>query len=211
MTGMPFAVPGMFVPAERYVRIEATADDPEAVAGDFAGLWVEVRSSLTNGELANLREQLLAIHRRQQECFDIAMQEARVLDQRYAELAGQEGRDAERIANRRQANRLMHDVASQIEALQLQRPRLLAPYIRAWNLYRVTERGYEPAPPPAEAGPDAFDALPAPALAWLERVVLTAYREGKAVTRPSPPLNGLPAPTSASSVTTPSVNGEDSP
>lgn len=198
ITGVPPV--GLFVAAERYVRVEATADDPEVAEGDFAGLWVEVRSSLTNGELAALNERMGDFDRAIAEVKERYRNEFLALDDQIAR-AKQEHQPSEVVEATVKSSLLWNAVWRDIHRVERDRIALLAPYVRAWNL---------PAPSPAEAGAEAFDALPVPAVSWLRRVVLNAYREGKGLGswRKQPP--GSPGPMSESSTTTSAGGDEDS-
>lgn len=192
---------GLFVVAERYVRIEASPEDPDVADGDFAGLWVEVRSSLTNAERAALLEHLQETDAAIEEIrarYQPALREV----QEQSVAAQAERRAADLMDCFQRSDQLWREAAREIQRIERRRIALLAPYIRAWNL---------PAPPPAEAGPAAFDALPAPADAWLRRVVLNAYREGKGLGSWRKPLPGSHGPTSASSTTTPGDSEMGSP
>lgn len=194
VTGVPPV--GLFVVAERYVRVEATADDPDVVAGDFAGLWVEVRSSLTWGERANLIERLRDLDRERDDIYAAA--EQRIVEEERARAGAPE---SGRLAGIRAVNRVIAEMNEALETIPLRRLALIAPYVRAWNL---------PGPPPAQAGIEAFDVFPAAAIPWLERMVTTAYRLGKGVLSSLPRSNGLPGPTPVPSTTTPAGGSADS-
>lgn len=72
--------------------------------------------------------------------------------------------------------------------------RLIAPLVRGWNAQGLDADGNEvDLPPPAEAGPDAFEAISWTAELWITNVVLWGYRvTGKAGGRrvPSTPTSG---------------------
>jgi hypothetical protein len=201
---------GMFVPAERYVRLVAEASDPEVASGGFAGLWIEVRCSLTNGERANLLERLAELDREREEIIDRYKAEAERLEEQTGEIDGVANPIAW-LEKRKAVDRILNRMAQELERLRQRRPALLAPYIRAWNLCQVDDDGYPPVPPPAEAGPEVFEFFPATAMAWLERQVLDAYRQGKKPGNSLLPPNGTPGLSPESSATTPNGSSEDSP
>jgi hypothetical protein len=59
---------------------------------------------------------------------------------------------------------------------------LIAPYVKDWNATGLDEDGKErPLPPPAEAGPDVFEAIYPEMYDWIVRHVLLGYRTGKGV------------------------------
>lgn len=74
----------------------------------------------------------------------------------------------------------------------------LAPHVRAWNALGIDAVTGEatPAPPPMEAGPDAFKAIDAEATLWLLAELRTAHLGGEERKKDAPALARSPAPAS---------------
>lgn len=129
---------------------------------ELAGFAVEVRTSITNREQEDLQDAHNAILDYNAEW--LRMEPA---ERAKADAANDTPRDREWA--------------------------LVAPMVRDWNAVGLDPDGNDvPIPPPAEAGPQTFMAVPAPAVAWITRVTLMGYRAtGKA--------GGLPTPSTPTS------------
>ncbi len=123
----------------------------EADGADLAGFAVEVRTSVTVREQMDIIERSNAIQR-----YSVEWLSMEPADRAKAEEA--------------------HDTPLDREWA------LLAPLVRDWNARGLDGEGNAvDVPPPSVAGPDAFYAIPAPALRWVWGVVIVGYRSlGKA-------------------------------
>lgn len=160
----------MYVAGERYVWVEC--EEP-----GYEGFRAEVRQNLTQGERTLLRERLAAIEDRIEVIQLASMDKAQELDER---TAGTKPGPAEQMHIRAEQRKLLAEFNADVEREMLEQHRLIAPYVRAWNLYRVGEDGEPVAvPAPRDGGDDVFDLLERPLVSWLIYELLVAYRGGK--------------------------------
>lgn len=175
-----------FVSNARYVWVEC--DVP-----GYEGFRAEVRQNLTQGERTALREQLAEIEERIDEVQETSMRDAQDLDEQ-AQAPNLTAADHMRL--RVEQRKMLDRFNRAVEDETQRQHELIAPHIRAWNLYRSVDGG-EPQPiaAPATAGVAVFEDLDRPLIQWLVREVLMAYRGGKGLSVGSTKSSEQPAPT----------------
>ena len=181
-----------FIVRERYVWVEC--DLP-----GYEGFRAEVRQNLTQGERTILRERLADLEEQLAGLQETHLERAAEIDRRRGEA------DDPLLAVRAQAETrdLMASYGAAVEERLRSQHALLAPHVRAWNLFVPGADGVPeptptpepvPVPAPASAGAAVFDELDRPLVAWLIGEVLMAYRGGKGLSAGSTRSGAPPAP-----------------
>jgi hypothetical protein len=162
-----------YIAGQRFVWVECD------IAG-YEGFRAEVRQNLRQGERNALREALAAIEDIVESVQLQAMERAQDIDARVAQ---DDLTATQQMALRAEQRRLLSQFNLDVERELQAQHRLIAPHVRAWNLYAVADDGEPvPVPPPSVAGDEVFDQLDRPLIAWLIRELLMAYRGGKGLT-----------------------------
>lgn len=186
-----------FVSNARYVWVEC--DVP-----GYEGFRAEVRQNLTQGERTTLREQLAEIEERIDEVQQASMADAQALDE---EAKANDLTSADHMCLRIEQRKMLDRFNRSVEAETLRQHELIAPHVRAWNLYRSVDGGDpEPVPAPATGGVAVFEDLDRPLMQWLVREVLMAYRGGKGLSVGLTKSSEQPAPTPEPTREGPQVN-----
>jgi len=160
----------MYVSGERFIWVEC--EEP-----GYEGFRAEVRQNLTQGERTLLRERLASIEDIIEAIQLDSMAKAEELDER---TTGSKPSPAEQMRIKAEQRKLLAEFNADVEREMLEQHRLIAPYVRAWNLFRVGEDGEPVAvPAPRDGGDDVFNQLERPLVSWLIYELLVAYRGGK--------------------------------
>lgn len=182
------ARPGGFVLRARYSRVEC----PEP---DYAGLWAEIRTNLTNGERAVFVERVIEMNGEIEAHINALFAELRSAE------ADAKAADADALPaaqDRLAAARAALNTAAAGEDAAMTRVRderlaLIAPYVRAWNL---CDADGADVPPPETGAPGCWAHADAVITAWLVREIEGGYRGGKGVRSSSSASAATPAPPS---------------
>lgn len=143
----------------------------------YEGFKAEVRLNLQQGERRELREQLAAIEDAMEALEVAAMEKAFNIDERRDNKSLT---PTEALALKVEQRQIQSEYAAGLEAEQAKQFQLIAPHIRAWNLFTMGGDGVPVAvPAPADGGAAVFDDLERPLVSWLIRELLLAYRGGK--------------------------------
>lgn len=173
-----------FIARDRYVWVECELPG-------YEGFRAEVRQNLTQGERTTLRERLAELEEQMADLQLGHMERAREIDERRAVATTPVESMRESAATRD----LLAEFSVEVERRLLQQNELIAPHVRAWNLFLPGADGEpEPVPAPQVAGPGVFDELDRPLVGWLISEVLMAYRGGKGLSAGSTRSAEQPAP-----------------
>lgn len=143
----------------------------------YEGFKAEVRLNLQQGERKALRDALAEIEDNMEALEVAAMERAFSVDERR-----EDGKltPTEALALRVEQRQIQTEYAAGLERELARQYELIAPHIRAWNLYTMGGDGVPVAvPAPAVGGVAVFDDLERPLVSWLIRELLLAYRGGK--------------------------------
>ena len=178
-----------FIPKARYIRIECDLTDDSGELR-YPGFWCEVRQNMTNGERDELVRDIREIDEQITALADETMDAAETLDATLAEARRKPDdapadwkADSKRIRALQAEQRAMLDAYTQ-RATELDRQKrdLIAPHIKAWNLYEAdSDEEPTPVPPPCEGGAAVLEAIEPDLCQWMIVTCMTAYRLGKAL------------------------------
>lgn len=176
-----------FIPTEQFVSVECDLKDD---AGEllYPGLWIEGRTNLTTSERSRLLDALDAIQDRLQDTFDALFARAEELDRQIERVTPSGGDDADEPGDHRaelrslkqQQRSLMAEQRAAVELAWLDRLAVLAPHIRAWNIYQADE---SPLEPPATGGAQVLRDIFPDLSSWMMARFLDRYRAGQPVSR----------------------------
>lgn len=179
-----------FIPKARYVRLECDLLD-EAGELRYPGFWFEARQNMTNGERIQLVQDIKEIDDAIQDVSDAAMDRAEDIDRRRNELTRRPDdapptwkTDAKAIrAIDAEMRAFLDEHRERLTALDRKKRDIVAPYIRAWNLYEYDEAAGTsiPVPSPAQGGAIVLEEIEPDLCSWMIVTCLTAYRLGKAL------------------------------
>ncbi len=178
-----------FIPKQRYLRLECDLTDD---AGElrYPGFWCEVRQNMTNGERDELVRDIKEIDEQITALTDATMSAAEAVDARLAEIRRKPddapadwSADTKAVRALQAEQRAMLDAyTAQATALDRQKRDLIAPHIKAWNLYEADgDEEPVPVPAPSEGGATVLEAIEPDLCQWMIVTCLTAYRLGKAL------------------------------
>jgi hypothetical protein len=185
-TTAPPVTPTPFILKERFTRIDCPLDG-------YAGLWFEVRMNLSNGELHALREAVRDVDDRITDVSDTFVERADEIDARLKAIPTDDR--VGRRAIQREITQIQRECEDALFPLHVERRNLVAPHVRAWNLFEPNPDGGEPRPiPPPREQPESLADLGPDVVRWLCQEVLTAYAGGRGFTPGSETSGTAPEP-----------------
>lgn len=184
----------------RYTRIDCEEKD-------YEGLWAEVRTNLSHAERADFVESLANISVDGKDHFTRMLNAFTDAQKRQtdAELLVINASTDEEIESARIARATANDAVwnAQQELITANTPEivsnreqhwsLIAPFVRAWNIYDAKEK---PVPPPEKSGLAALPHIDLVISTWLTSTIERGYRGGKGVRTSASVSDDSPAPTS---------------